>query len=229
MAELLSVFSQRLRQARVLKKISMEKLASMIGNSVSKQAISKYEAGKMMPNSTVLTALAVALDVEPDYFFRPFTFNLNELKVSFRKKSNTSAKDVKALKVRIQDDVERYLEVEDILGKEKDAVLQTDGEQLSTPVQMQEQARRLRDEWHLGYDARTISGAYINKSGPVAHTWNLVLIGNKYYWFDIRIDHAISQNSSSISHAYFMKSSTNTSSFWIARANSNWCYLFIIF
>lgn len=62
---------------------------------------------------------------------------------------------------------------------------------------------------HLGYDARTISGAYINKSGPVAHTWNLVLIGNKYYWFDIRIDHAISQNSSSISHAYFMKSSTN--------------------
>ena len=131
----------------------MDQLVSMIGNSVSKQAISKYEAGKMMPNSTVLTALATALDVEPDYFFRPFTFDLNEFKVSFRKKSNTSAKDVNALKVQIQDEVERYLEVEEILGKEKNAILQTDGEQLSTPAQMQEQAKRLRDEWHLGYDA----------------------------------------------------------------------------
>ena len=120
MAELLNVFSQRLRQARILKKISMDQLVSMIGNSVSKQAISKYEAGKMMPNSTVLTALATALDVEPDYFFRPFTFDLNEFKVSFRKKSNTSAKDVNALKVQIQDEVERYLEVEKILGKEKE-------------------------------------------------------------------------------------------------------------
>lgn len=62
---------------------------------------------------------------------------------------------------------------------------------------------------HLGYDARTISGAFINPGGPVAHTWNLVLIGSQYYWFDIRIDHSITQNSSTISHAYFMKSSTN--------------------
>lgn len=153
MADILNVFSQRLRQARVLKKISMEQLASMIGNSVSKQAISKYETAKMMPNSTVLVALANALDVEPDYFFRPFTFDLNEFKVSFRKKSNTSAKDVNALKVRIQDKVERYLEIEEILGKNNDTMLETDGELLSTPVQMQEQANRLRDEWHLGYDA----------------------------------------------------------------------------
>ena len=131
----------------------MDQLASMIGNSVSKQAISKYEAAKMMPNSTVLVALATALDVEPDYFFRPFTFDLNEFKVSFRKKSDTTAKDVNALKVRIQDEIERYLEVEEILGKDKETVLQTDGEQLSSPAQMMEEAMRLRDEWHLGYDA----------------------------------------------------------------------------
>ena len=153
MSELLSVFSQRLRQARILKKISMDQLASMIGNSVSKQAISKYEAAKMMPNSTVVAALATALDVEPDYFFRPFTFDLNEFKVSFRKKSDTSTKDVNALKVRIQDAVERYLEIEEILGKDKDTVLQTEGELLSTPAQMRELANNLREEWHLGYDA----------------------------------------------------------------------------
>lgn len=153
MAEPLNVFSQRLRQARILKKMSMDQLASMIGDIVSKQAISKYETAKMMPNSTVLSALAIALDVEPDYFFRPFTFDLNEFDVSFRKKSDTSAKDVNALKVRIQDAVERYLEVEEILGKDKQTVLQKNGELLSVPAQMQEQAKQLREEWHLGYDA----------------------------------------------------------------------------
>ena len=153
MSELLNVFSQRLRQARILKKMSMDQLVSMIGKSVSKQAISKYEAAKMMPSSTTIADLAMALDVEPDYFFRPFTFNLNEFNVSFRKKSDTSVKDVNALKVRIQDDVERYLEVEEILGKDKETILQTDGESLSSSSQMREQANRLRDEWHLGYDA----------------------------------------------------------------------------
>lgn len=133
--------------------MSMDQLVSMIGKSVSKQAISKYEAAKMMPSSTTIADLAMALDVEPDYFFRPFTFNLNEFNVSFRKKSDTSVKDVNALKVRIQDDVERYLEVEEILGKDKETILQTDGESLSSSSQMREQANRLRDEWHLGYDA----------------------------------------------------------------------------
>lgn len=153
MSEQLNVFSKRLRQARILKKISMDQLASMIGNSVSKQAISKYETAKMMPNSTILANLAFALDVEPDYFFRPFTFELDEFNVSFRKKSDTSVKDVNALKVRIQDAVERYLEVEEILGKDKETILQMDGEPLSSPAQMREQAHRLRDEWQLGYDA----------------------------------------------------------------------------
>ena len=153
MSEQLNVFSKRLRQARILKKISMDQLASMIGNSVSKQAISKYEAAKMMPSSTIIAALANALDVEPGYFFRPFTFDLDEFNVSFRKKSDTSVKDINALKVRIQDAVERYLEVEEILGKDKETFLQTDGEPLSSSAQMRDQANRLRDKWQLGYDA----------------------------------------------------------------------------
>lgn len=153
MSEVLNVFAQRLRQARILKKMSMDQLVGMIGNIVSKQAISKYESAKMMPNSTVLVALATALDVDPDYFFRPFTFDLNNFQVSFRKKSDTSAKDASALKVRIQDEVERYLEVEEILGKEKEIVPQMNGEPLSTAAQMRDLANRLREDWQLGYDA----------------------------------------------------------------------------
>ena len=153
MSEVLKVFAQRLKQARILKKMSMDQLVSKIGGVISKQAISKYEAAKMMPNDSVLVALATALDVDADYFFRPFTFDVNELKVSFRKKSDTSVKDVNALKVQIQDEVERYLEVEEILGKDKKAAPQMDCELLSTPSQMRELANQLRDDWQLGYDA----------------------------------------------------------------------------
>ena len=153
MADVINVFGQRLKQARILKKLSMDQLVSMIGNAVSKQAISKYESGKMMPNDSVLVDLSTALDVEPDYFFRPFSFDYQDLKVSFRKKSDTSAKDVNALKVRIQDEVERYLEVEDILGKDKEYGPQMACDQLRAPEQMRTLANQLRDKWNLGTDA----------------------------------------------------------------------------
>lgn len=153
MSEVLKVFAQRLKQARILKKMSMDQLVSNIGGLISKQAISKYEAAKMMPNSSVLVALATALDVDADYFFRPFTFDVNELKVSFRKKSDTSVKDVNALKVQIQDEVERYLEVEEILGKDKKPAPQMNGGLLTTASQMRDLANQLRDDWQLGYDA----------------------------------------------------------------------------
>lgn len=153
MADILKIFSQRLRQARILQKMSMEQLVAKIGGLVTKQAISKYEAAKMMPNSTVLVALATALDVDADYFFRPFTFDLDNFQVSFRKKSDTSAKDVAALKVRIQDEVERYLEVEEILGKEKVKTEAVDGVVLVTAEQMRDMAIQIRNDWQLGLDA----------------------------------------------------------------------------
>lgn len=153
MSELLKVFAQRLKQARILKKMSMDQLVDSIGGLITKQAISKYEAAKMMPNSTVLVAMATALDVDADYFFRPFTFDVNELKVSFRKKSDTSVKDVNSLKIQIQDEVERYLEVEEILGKDKIPAPQMDCDQLSSPSQMRDLANNLRKEWQLGIDA----------------------------------------------------------------------------
>lgn len=40
--------------------MSMDQLVAKIDGIISKQAISKYEAAKMLPNSTVLVALAAA-------------------------------------------------------------------------------------------------------------------------------------------------------------------------
>lgn len=149
----LEIFAQRLKQARILKKISMDQLVLLIGGIVTKQAISKYESAKMKPTSAILIALATALDVDVEYFLRPFAFDVNQFQVSFRKKSDTKAKDVNALKVQIQDEIERYLEVEELLGKPIDSIQCSEGEELTTKKQMRDLAIELRKEWNLGEDA----------------------------------------------------------------------------
>lgn len=147
------IFAQRLKQARILKKISMDQLVLRMGSLVTKQAISKYESAKMMPSSTILSAMATVLEVDIEYFLRPFAFSVESFNVSFRKKSSTNAKDVNALKVQIQDQVERYLEIEEILGKSSDTIKRSCGSEISTAQQMQEMARQIRQEWNLGIDA----------------------------------------------------------------------------
>lgn len=149
----LEIFAKRLQQARIKAKLSMEKLCELMNGKVTKQAISKYEKAKMMPNSTILIALADALNVDLDYFFRPFSFELDQFKVSFRKKSNTTVGDQKALEVQIQDEVERYLEIEEILGIEHSNVLPSGlipTKSLSTNQEMVECAKKVREVWGLG-------------------------------------------------------------------------------
>ncbi len=64
-------FGERLRAARAMAGLSQEELSARMGGKVTKQAISKYEKGLMMPEaSTTLIALSDALAVSVDYFFR---------------------------------------------------------------------------------------------------------------------------------------------------------------
>ena len=149
----LMTFAKRLQQARLKARLSMEKLCEKMNGLVTKQAISKYEKAKMMPSSTILISLAEVLDCDIDYFFRPFTFELDQFKVSFRKKSDTTAGDQKALKVQIQDEVERYLEIEDVLQLKPTALLSeplVPSQPLSSSSDMVEMAQKVRVAWQLG-------------------------------------------------------------------------------
>lgn len=150
MANELEIFAQRLKSARVMAKLSMEGLCTLMGGLVTKQTISKYENAKMLPSSTILIALASALSVEMDYFFRPFSFDMQELEVSFRKKRSVSAKDEAALKMRIYEEIERYLEVEQILGIQRPFVPNVTTAPISTNQDMWMRAHEIRDNWKLG-------------------------------------------------------------------------------
>lgn len=64
------IFAGRLKAARKMAGLSIDELVERIDNSVSKNAISKYEKGLMLPNSSILIKLANVLSVKVDYFFR---------------------------------------------------------------------------------------------------------------------------------------------------------------
>lgn len=142
------IFSKRLKQARVMKGISLETLAKMINHIVSRQAINKYEQGKMMPDSKVLIALSTSLGVKVDFFFRPFSVEVGQL--DFRKKAKFPESKAKVLKERVQEELERYIEVERLCNIESKFTLSR--ENISSIEEAIKFAGEIREKLRLGTD-----------------------------------------------------------------------------
>ncbi len=107
-------FGGRLKSARKMAGLSMEDLVQKSRSVVTKQAIGKYEKGLMNPSSDVLMELSRVLEVKPDYFFRSPTIKVSDLE--FRKKSTLRAREREIIKHKTLDFLERYAEIEEILG-----------------------------------------------------------------------------------------------------------------
>jgi Zn-dependent peptidase ImmA (M78 family) len=145
------VFSKRLKSARAMQRLSMDALCARMDNIISKQSISKYETGKMMPDSTVLIALANALQVSVDYLFRPFKTDLQS--VEFRKKSKLKITALDSIKEKVRDSVERYLEIESILNMDSQFKIDFSNVIVHGADDVKNLVVRLRKEWNLGEDA----------------------------------------------------------------------------
>ena len=144
------MFGQRLRLARKKAGLSMRELATRMSPSVSVQAISKYEAGKMMPSSRVLVGLGRALDVSLDFLFGGQVEGLAE--VEFRQHSGTSAKDRARAEVLVTEQLENYLAIESILDLEPatDPFGGMGSVQIRSLEEAEGLANRLRRDWNLG-------------------------------------------------------------------------------
>lgn len=106
----MNVFGQRLKQARLAAKLSLRKLAKLVG--VSHAAIKKYEDEKNFPSSDVLIKIAEAINVPIEYLFRPQSLTLQSVK--FRKKNNLNKRDLLAINQQVNDQLERRLELENV-------------------------------------------------------------------------------------------------------------------
>ena len=144
------MFSERLRLARKRSGLSLRALSSRIESMVSAQAIGKYERGQMMPSSTVAIALAEALDVSMSYLLSPSSVSVES--VEFRKEASTKAKERAAVEAEVLDNVDRYLQIEEILGIGDSSREEQGG--MSYDVRIVEDAEdgamSLRAAWSLG-------------------------------------------------------------------------------
>ena len=146
------MFAQRLRLARKRAGLSMRVLAERMSPKVTAQAISKYEAGKMLPSSAVLVALAKALDVSLDFLMSAQVEALEGLE--FRKHSATSARDRARAEAILIDNLERYLAIVQILDLHAGTewVERRRYDSVASESEIDDKADALRNLWRLGMD-----------------------------------------------------------------------------
>jgi Zn-dependent peptidase ImmA (M78 family) len=159
------MIGKRLKQARDALGLSLRGLEANIQGLVSAQAIGKYERDEMMPSSTVLLALAKALNVSPDYLLNSREIELAG--VDFRKAPQAGAKEERAVQAIVLDKVERYLEIEEMLPNTYQA--------WSAPIRSEfninfiedaeKAAETLRLIWELGIDPIPLMAELLEEKG----------------------------------------------------------------
>ena len=158
--ELKQTFARRLRVARLMCGLSQAELVAKMKElaedfpalykSVSTTAVERYENAVMFPeNSSILVTLAEALNTNVDNLTRQFTIRIDK-DFSFRKKSKLGKKRIDVVKMKVQQGIAKYVEIERITGDEPkfDAFFN------NIVVKKAEDARlvanELRKKWNLG-------------------------------------------------------------------------------
>ncbi len=159
------MIGNRLKRAREALGLSLRDLEGAIHGQVSAQAIGKYERGEMMPGSTVLLALAKALHITPEFLLSEREVELTG--VDFRKAPQAGVKEERAVEASVLDQVERYLELEELLPGVDDAWKAPAGPEFAIHrVEDAEQAAdSLRKLWSLGIDPIPIMAELLEDKG----------------------------------------------------------------
>ena len=159
------MLGNRLKIARMAAGLSLRSLAEQIGNQVSAQMIARYERNEALPGSTVLIALADALDVSEDYLLDESDLRLEE--VEFRRRRLTSRKEEAMVEAKVLDAVERYLAIEEILGAASANWTPPNGApfHVDSLDDAERAADQLRMVWGLGLDAVPNLADFLEEQG----------------------------------------------------------------
>jgi len=142
--------AQRIKHARLMRGFSLQDLSDKLDNKVSKQALHKYEKGEVEPDNVMVQKLADALDLKPDYFYRDHAIEIKE--VAFRKLSKLTKKEQNRIIETARDFLERYLELEQIIGKQPKVDNPLSKISIEGKKDVEQAAQKLRQTWDLGTD-----------------------------------------------------------------------------
>ena len=142
-------FSIRLHEARKMMGLSMEKLAELTGGIITKQSISRYEKGLMLPKRVAKLAMAKALNIS-DSYFDGTNISIDVPMLRTTSNGKLSEDELQALEAKLSFWAEQYL------AKEKEAGFPTqfnnpiEGTKISTLEDAIHAADLLREKWHCG-------------------------------------------------------------------------------
>ena len=143
------LFSIRLREARLMMGLSMDKLVERAGGVITKQSISRYEKGIMHPKRDAMIALTRALCISEAYFKGT---NLKIDMPMLRTTSNgmLSDEELQALEAQLSFWTEQYLDKEQKADITSCFVNPIKGMAISTMEDAIKAADILREKWHCG-------------------------------------------------------------------------------
>lgn len=148
----LPTLASRLHLARKKSGLSLRALAEATNGAASHETIRQMENAVKVPDEATMEALCKALGVTREYLMTPLEISLGE--VEFRKKAGTSSADRVAIRHELLELLERYLEIEDIMGL--DLAWQPPSLEVSLPNDhddyAEEMASELRRAWNLGIE-----------------------------------------------------------------------------
>lgn len=138
--------AERLREARILRGLSQYELATNLG--VTKQAISQYENGIIVPKADVLSQIISELDMPISYFSKPDDIKILT-PIFFRKGKTAKKKNTDIFEIFIKWTIEIYAYLEKILKFPQVNLIRGNKNRYSFE-EINEYSIKLRRLWGLG-------------------------------------------------------------------------------
>jgi transcriptional regulator with XRE-family HTH domain len=139
-----------MRRFRLARGMSLDDLEAAIGGLVSKQALSKYERGKMRPKMTTLSRIAAALGIKSVQLWGEPVCHVEF--VAYRKLARLGKKKQEQIEGFVAEALEQRVWLQERMGERNSLELQI----LDTPIRKLEDAEHaalaLRRKWNLGID-----------------------------------------------------------------------------
>jgi Zn-dependent peptidase ImmA (M78 family) len=133
--------------------LSLQKLATVLGDPFNKQLLHRLENGSQNPDSQQLARLSNVLGQPVDFFLKPLKVSMGQ--IDFRKTQKVGKKATDRIIEVANDYFERYLELEDFLGvnQNKNMPLQNVKLSLYNPEGIIREAIKIRETiWEVGLD-----------------------------------------------------------------------------
>jgi len=142
------MIGERLKTARRASGLSQRGLAEAVG--VSAMAISKYERDEMMPGSSVLGKLSVALEQRLDFFLRPAQITVSP--PAYRRRASMKKREEAVVRAQVEEWMDRYLALEDLVGPAPVFAVEGVERSIGSLEEAERVADELREVWQLGLD-----------------------------------------------------------------------------